>query len=98
MNLRIVTGGPSFSFFFSFVMLSVSESCHRHAAIVSHKLFTSVSLSGVGFSCPWLLREGLCCSVAAAEHCRKMKLERAQMQREAAILKQEIESLNSAIR
>ncbi|XP_070205181.1 MLX-interacting protein-like isoform X2 [Littorina saxatilis] len=32
-----------------------------------------------------------------AEHCRKMKTERAQMQREAAILKQEIESLNNSI-
>ncbi|XP_076452853.1 MLX-interacting protein-like isoform X2 [Babylonia areolata] len=32
-----------------------------------------------------------------AEHCRKMKAERAQMQHEASILKQEIESLNSAI-
>ena len=37
-------------------------------------------------------------SVTAAEHCRKMKLERTQMQHEAAILKQEIESLNTAIR
>lgn len=32
-----------------------------------------------------------------AEHCRKMKGERGQMQHEAAILKQEIESLNNAI-
>lgn len=32
-----------------------------------------------------------------AEHCRKMKSERSQMQQEAGILKQEIESLNAAI-
>lgn len=34
----------------------------------------------------------------AAEYCKKLKSERAQMQNEADILKQEINSLNQAIR
>lgn len=34
----------------------------------------------------------------AAEYCKKLKSERAQMQNEADILKQEISSLNQAIR
>jgi len=33
----------------------------------------------------------------AADYCKKLKSERAQMQNEADILKQEIESLNQAI-
>lgn len=36
--------------------------------------------------------------VSAAEYCKKLKSERTQMQNEAEILKQEIESLNSAIK
>ena len=38
------------------------------------------------------------CFRAAAEFCKKIKTERAQMQDEAEVLRQEIESLNSAIR
>ena len=34
---------------------------------------------------------------SAAEYCKKLKAERLQMQKEAAILKREIESLNTAI-
>lgn len=37
-------------------------------------------------------------SFEAAEYCKKLKAERKQMQNEAEILKQEIESLNVQIR
>lgn len=37
-------------------------------------------------------------SISAAEYCKKLKSERSQMQKEADILKQEINSLNHAIR
>ena len=37
-------------------------------------------------------------SFAAAEYCKKLKSERSQMQNEAEILRQEIESLNIQIR
>lgn len=37
------------------------------------------------------------CFSLAAEYCKKLKNERAQMQKESAILKQEIEALNAAI-
>jgi hypothetical protein len=49
-------------------------------------------LKSIGFSCRPIL------FFSAAEFCKKLKSERALMQNEAEVLKQEIETLNSSIK